>query len=200
MISVTAPAGLLFAGQAFDLGALRGGQPVPANVFSGPVTVTVQYDGVAMAPFTEDSLRLLFWNGSAWTEEGITVGRGSRRREPAGGAVGPPQPLCAVRGTGFPALPAQHASLVVTPEPASEPSVLRHGLDLLRQLPPPALGQRAGGANLWSSLLYNQPDACRCWPAPASTRLSLHLGPRRSVGQPGPGDAVRLAPGAASAA
>jgi len=41
--------------------------------FDTPVTLTIEYDDSAVAGLDESTLVLSYWDGTEWTEEGITV-------------------------------------------------------------------------------------------------------------------------------
>ena len=57
-----------FAGQAFDLEAVRGDQPLESFSFERPVTVSVEYQEQARGPVIESTLVLMRWNGSQWED------------------------------------------------------------------------------------------------------------------------------------
>jgi len=67
------PSGYGLAGHAFDLDAYQGGTLVPSFVFSKPVTITIHYSDGDVAGLDENMLTLLYWNGSAWASDGISV-------------------------------------------------------------------------------------------------------------------------------
>jgi len=66
--TATAPAGLLFAGSAFDLEAYAGAVLLPDFSFSAPATITIRYTDGDVARVDEDSLELRYWDGLAWLE------------------------------------------------------------------------------------------------------------------------------------
>jgi hypothetical protein len=57
-----------FAGQAFDLEAVRDDQPLETFSFERPVTVSVEYQEQARGPAIETTLVLMRWNGSQWED------------------------------------------------------------------------------------------------------------------------------------
>ena len=73
VLSVTPPTSLLFADQAFDLNAYQEGGLVSGFTFSTPITVTLFYDDVDVTNLFEFGLGLYYWDGSAWSQEGITI-------------------------------------------------------------------------------------------------------------------------------
>jgi len=71
--AVTPPANLSFAGHAFTLNAYRSGSLLSGFAFEQPITVTIHYANDEVASMGENSLTLLYWNGSDWSSDGITV-------------------------------------------------------------------------------------------------------------------------------
>jgi hypothetical protein len=63
---------LFFAGHAFNLRAYVGTRLLSSFVFSEPITVTIHYSDADVAGLTEETLRLYYREGSAWTGSGIT--------------------------------------------------------------------------------------------------------------------------------
>ena len=61
-----------FGGCAFSLEAFQGSRQVPLTP-AVPITLTVDYGGADLAAIDEESLVLRYWNGSQWSDEGITV-------------------------------------------------------------------------------------------------------------------------------
>ncbi len=66
--TATAPAGLRFAGRAFDLQAYRDGALLSGLTFSAPITVTIRYAEAEAARVYEDTLELRYWDGEAWVD------------------------------------------------------------------------------------------------------------------------------------
>jgi hypothetical protein len=64
---------LSFAGHAFSLDAYRDGVDIPGLVFERPITVTVYYTPADVAGLDEKTLELHYWDGGAWSADGITV-------------------------------------------------------------------------------------------------------------------------------
>jgi hypothetical protein len=71
--TATAPVGLTFAGHAFTLEAFRDGTLLPGFVFSVPITIEIHYTDADIAGLDEATLELRYWDGSAWSTDGITV-------------------------------------------------------------------------------------------------------------------------------
>jgi len=65
--------GFVFAGRAFRLEAHRNSALHPGLVFEKPVTVTIHYTEANVAGLDENRLELRYWNGSAWSTDGIIV-------------------------------------------------------------------------------------------------------------------------------
>lgn len=63
---------LSFAGHIFDLYAEQNGSVVSNFTFLTPVTLTITYADEDVAGIGENTLQLLYWNGSAWSADGIT--------------------------------------------------------------------------------------------------------------------------------
>lgn len=70
--NVTPPANSSFAEHAFTLEAYRNGNPLPDFVFELPIIVTIYYSDEDVAGIDEDTLELLYWDGSSWNDNGIT--------------------------------------------------------------------------------------------------------------------------------
>jgi hypothetical protein len=66
------PAGYAFAGHAFTLEAYRDGAHQDGFVFEKPITVTIYYSDDDVAGLDEGTLDLHYWDGSAWSTDGIT--------------------------------------------------------------------------------------------------------------------------------
>jgi hypothetical protein len=64
---------LFFAGHAFNLRAYLGTQPLSSFVFSEPITITIHYSDADVVGLTEETLKLYYREGSAWTGSGITL-------------------------------------------------------------------------------------------------------------------------------
>jgi uncharacterized repeat protein (TIGR01451 family) len=62
-----------FAGHAFSIDAYQDDELVPGMTFDTPITLTIEYDDDAVAGLDESTLVLSYWDGTKWTEEGITV-------------------------------------------------------------------------------------------------------------------------------
>jgi uncharacterized protein YjiK len=62
------PAGVEFAGLAFDLDAYQGGALVPGFTFSVPATITLDYGQGDVAGLDENTLVLETWTGSGWQD------------------------------------------------------------------------------------------------------------------------------------
>jgi hypothetical protein len=73
VMKASAPSGFAFAGHAFDLSAYQDGQPVSGLTFTTPATVTINYSDADVAGMDEATLQLNYWNGSAWSTDGITI-------------------------------------------------------------------------------------------------------------------------------
>jgi hypothetical protein len=73
VMTATTPSGFTFAGHAFDLAAYQDSQPLSGLVFNEPVTITVNYSDADVAGMDEATLQLNYWNGSAWSTDGITM-------------------------------------------------------------------------------------------------------------------------------
>jgi YVTN family beta-propeller protein len=69
----TQPAGLQFAGLAFQLDAFRDCGPGAGLDFQAPVTATLQYPDPAGSDLDEGSLGLWRWTGQAWSTAGIMI-------------------------------------------------------------------------------------------------------------------------------
>ena len=63
-----APLDYIFAGNAFDFDAFRNSQPITDFTFDDSVTVTIVYEEEALGTAIEDTLLLMYWNGSAWED------------------------------------------------------------------------------------------------------------------------------------
>jgi hypothetical protein len=62
------PAGLLFAGHAFDLDIYLEGVLQPGFAFTRPVTVAIHYSDEDVAGLIEEELTLMYWNGETWED------------------------------------------------------------------------------------------------------------------------------------
>lgn len=67
----TTPAGMLFAGRAFDLSAYRDETFLANFSFESGITVTLHYADDDIAGLDEDTLMLYTWTGSDWSTDGI---------------------------------------------------------------------------------------------------------------------------------
>ena len=65
--------GFVFAGRAFRLEAHRNSALHSGLVFEKPVTVTIHYTEANVAGLDENRLELRYWNGRAWSTDGIIV-------------------------------------------------------------------------------------------------------------------------------
>jgi oligopeptide transport system substrate-binding protein len=67
------PGTLAFAGNGFvlDVTDLTSGQPI--TTFAKPLTVTIKYTDGDLNGQDEETLEFLYWNGSAWVDDGITI-------------------------------------------------------------------------------------------------------------------------------
>ncbi|MBP7691614.1 MAG: VCBS repeat-containing protein [Anaerolineales bacterium] len=72
VVTVTAPAGFGFAGQAFELHALAAGVPAASFVFQSAVTVTLNYLEAAVSQIGEDTLKLFYRQGNTWVDAATT--------------------------------------------------------------------------------------------------------------------------------
>jgi len=73
-LSTAPPTGSLqFAGRIFRLEAYRNGSLLTPFTFNKPVTLTLEYRDADIAGLDEESLQLLFWNGSGWDTAGVQV-------------------------------------------------------------------------------------------------------------------------------
>ncbi len=63
------PDGFELGNLAFDLQAYDSlGVPIDHQTFVFPVTLTLHYNGSAVGPLIENTLRLFYWDGSAWQD------------------------------------------------------------------------------------------------------------------------------------
>jgi Tol biopolymer transport system component len=69
---VTSPAGLQFAGRAFELSAYQNGGAKPGFNFQQPVNVTLTYSDGAVAGLQEAALALHISDGAGWTDAAET--------------------------------------------------------------------------------------------------------------------------------
>jgi hypothetical protein len=60
------------AGLRFSLEAYLGQDLLPGFEFVSPITLTLRYDDADIAELIEASLTLRYWDGSAWSSDGIT--------------------------------------------------------------------------------------------------------------------------------
>ncbi len=71
--AVGAPTGFASGNHAFELSAYLGHTPLFGLRFSPPITVTIHYSDADVAGMQEDALTLRYWDGSAWSDDGIGV-------------------------------------------------------------------------------------------------------------------------------
>ncbi len=69
----TPPGGLQFGNFQFGLTAFLNDEPQHGIQFAQPLTVTIQYDGSSLWDRDLATLELLYWNGTAWSADGIQV-------------------------------------------------------------------------------------------------------------------------------
>ena len=67
------PSGFVFAGFQFTLEAYLNNQHLDNFVFAQPVQVTFAYSLASLGDVREETLMPYFWNGNAWSMDGITV-------------------------------------------------------------------------------------------------------------------------------
>ncbi|MBN2392488.1 MAG: hypothetical protein JXR84_17290, partial [Anaerolineae bacterium] len=67
---ITAPAGFIFAGRAFDISAYQNDTSVPTLTFNVPITVTLHYTDTDVTGLDEAQLQLQTWDeqASAWVD------------------------------------------------------------------------------------------------------------------------------------
>jgi hypothetical protein len=68
MEGITSPPGFSFTNHAFDLKAHRDGNVLPGFAFQQPVSITIHYSEEDVASMDETTLRLNYWDGSAWVD------------------------------------------------------------------------------------------------------------------------------------
>jgi hypothetical protein len=68
-----APAGFRFGNVLFDLSAYLNDTPFDHFHFAKPVTLTLTYDPALIETTELQTLTLLYWNGDAWVDDGITL-------------------------------------------------------------------------------------------------------------------------------
>ena len=66
------PAGLSFAGNSFELVALRNGQPYDGFAFESAITVTLSYSDTDMDDVDESTVGLYFLQGNTWIDAATT--------------------------------------------------------------------------------------------------------------------------------
>jgi hypothetical protein len=71
--AATPLSGFSFAGHAFDLEAYSSGVLLPSFTFEDPITITIHYTDADIAGLDEGTLVLRYWNGTAWSTDGITL-------------------------------------------------------------------------------------------------------------------------------
>jgi oligopeptide transport system substrate-binding protein len=62
-----------FAGNAFMLEVAEVSSGEPITIFAEPLTVTIKYTDGDLNGQDEETLEFLYWNGSAWVDDGITI-------------------------------------------------------------------------------------------------------------------------------
>jgi len=67
------PTDVMFAGQTFDLNLYNKGVMVENARFNPAITVTMGYTDSNVMGLNESALTLRYWNGQAWSSDGITV-------------------------------------------------------------------------------------------------------------------------------
>ena len=67
------PGGFMFGGRRLSLELSVDGVLQPGFQFLVPVTVTMQYNDSDVAGLDERTLEFLYWNGTEWSSDGITV-------------------------------------------------------------------------------------------------------------------------------
>ena len=70
---VGAPAGFVFGNHAFELSAYIGHTPLFGLHFSPPITITIHYSDADVAVMKEEELMLRYWDGTTWSDDGISV-------------------------------------------------------------------------------------------------------------------------------
>ncbi|CAN5548035.1 hypothetical protein BH10CHL1_BH10CHL1_12300 [soil metagenome] len=71
--SELAPDGFRFGNVLFDLSAYLNATQLDHFHFTTPVTLTITYDPALLGLLEPETLTLLYWNGSSWADDGITV-------------------------------------------------------------------------------------------------------------------------------
>jgi hypothetical protein len=71
--SAPPPASYAFAGKALALEAVYVSDGQPLITFDEPVTITISYAADGLHGQDENTLELRHWNGSAWSDEGVTI-------------------------------------------------------------------------------------------------------------------------------
>lgn len=69
----TPPGTLTFGGLQFDLALFLNDQPQHGVQFAVPITLTIDYDPTVLNGLNAATLAVYFWNGTAWSTEGIDV-------------------------------------------------------------------------------------------------------------------------------
>jgi alpha-glucoside transport system substrate-binding protein len=67
------PADQIYAGRAFGLLAFQDNIPLQHPVFSLPIQVTLTYPDPSSQGILEETLSLMYWDGSQWRTDGISV-------------------------------------------------------------------------------------------------------------------------------
>lgn len=68
----TVPTSWSFADHAFELNAYQGGVLMPGFAFNQPMQVAIEYTENGVAGIDENTLQLMYWNGSAWVDAATT--------------------------------------------------------------------------------------------------------------------------------
>lgn len=68
----TIPTTWSFADHAFELNAYQGGILMPGFAFNQPMQVAIEYTENGVASIDENTLQLMYWNGSAWVDAATT--------------------------------------------------------------------------------------------------------------------------------
>jgi hypothetical protein len=71
--AILPPSGMSPSGHAFELDAYKNGDLLPGLEFEPPFTVTIHYTDTQVAGLDEKTLGLWFWDGAAWSTNGILV-------------------------------------------------------------------------------------------------------------------------------
>lgn len=68
----TVPTSWSFADHAFELNAYQGGVLMPGFAFNQPMQVAIEYTENGVTGIDENTLQLMYWNGSAWVDAATT--------------------------------------------------------------------------------------------------------------------------------